>query len=786
MPKPKINIPDKRYWVILSILIAFAVYKGVGNYGYVNWDDDENIRQNIKFTEWNIENLSYHFHVNHYKSLAIFSYMAEYKLFEATPKTYHNNNLILHLLNIFLVFILIRKLFPKNKFTPLIVSVLFAVHPASVEVVSWITGRKDLLFVFFSIISLLVYRSFIFQTKTTKKILFYFLLCATSYLASLAKIQALALPFTYILLHWFLGNKITYKTLLYNILILFLLVEFYGLFIMALIIIPIIIFFPKIMEFLTKSKIRIGITLAINTLFWSVIYSKLLFGFIVYNNVIMSKLTTKAGYTVWFFVIISTLLILFWRKVYNFTLSKNNKQWKIYGLGAIFIFICSLILLFINYSALYKLSYFWQIDRNSELYYSFSERIMLMSTSFIYYVKRFFLLIGQNPMIAYPERINGKLPVEIWRNFVAFLFLITIASVVIFKYFKNNRSIWFGALFFFINISLVLHIIPIEGRILVADRYTYFAYIGLFILIALLIEYLLNKRSKILTTSLLLSITLILSYTTYNDKYTWKNSFSLWQKALEKDAKNHYAMFSLALAYFEEESNPEMAEILLNKAIENSKNSIYYNNRGRVRYAMDSFQNALEDFNRAIEIDSNSYASYNNRGATKLHFGNLQGALVDYEKALEIEENYKEAFNNKIKLLEIMQLDSIIQGYSKDINFNSTELSEYILFMSENFIKTKQEDKAVEYLKRGVKILPDNPELYEKLATIYHLNKKFDLANDVYNLAIEKFSINSLLLLGRGLLYIEIGDTAKACNDLEAAAINGNTDAQELLNEFCQ
>ena len=104
------------------------------------------------------------------------------------------------------------------------------------------------------------------------------------------------------------------------------------------------------------------------------------------------------------------------------------------------------------------------------------------------------------------------------------------------------------------------------------------------------------------------------------------------------------------MAYFEEESNPEMAEILLNKAIENSKNSIYYNNRGRVRYAMDSFQNALEDFNRAIEIDSNSYASYNNRGATKLHFGNLQGALVDYEKALEIEENYKEAFNNKIKL----------------------------------------------------------------------------------------------------------------------------------------
>ena len=59
-----------------------------------------------------------------------------------------------------------------------------------------------------------------------------------------------------------------------------------------------------------------------------------------------------------------------------------------------------------------------------------------MSTSFIYYVKRFSAYWSKS-MIAYPERINGKLPVEIWRNFVAFLFLITIASVVIFKYFKT-------------------------------------------------------------------------------------------------------------------------------------------------------------------------------------------------------------------------------------------------------------------------------------------------------------------------------------------------------------
>jgi len=64
-----------------------------------------------------------------------------------------------------------------------------------------------------------------------------------------------------------------------------------------------------------------------------------------------------------------------------------------------------------------------------------------------------------------------------------------ISLYVLIKYFRNNRIVWFGVLFFLINIGVVLHIIPIEGRVLAADRYTYLAYIGLFLIMALIADY---------------------------------------------------------------------------------------------------------------------------------------------------------------------------------------------------------------------------------------------------------------------------------------------------------
>ena len=75
--------------------------------------------------------------------------------------------------------------------------------------------------------------------------------------------------------------------------------------------------------------------------------------------------------------------------------------------------------------------------------------------------------------------------------------------------------------------------------------------------------------------------------------------------------------------------------------------------------------------------------------------------------------------------------------------------------------------------------------IYEKLAVIYHMNNEYDEAGEIYNLGLKEIPENPSLLLGRGLLLIQTGDTISACRDLKNSAAQGDADAQNLVQKFC-
>ena len=47
-------------------------------------------------------------------------------------------------------------------------------------------------------------------------------------------------------------------------------------------------------------------------------------------------------------------------------------------------------------------------------------------------------------------------------------------------------------------------------------------------------------------------------------------------------------------------------------------------------------QGALDDYNKAIEINPQYAKAFNNRGIAKHDLGDKQGALEDYNKAIEL------------------------------------------------------------------------------------------------------------------------------------------------------
>lgn len=173
--------------------LTFAVFLPSLKNGF-NWDDDLYIIKNDMITSWSVKNLQKIFSsysVANYHPLTMLSFFIEYRFFQNHPFGYHTTNLSLHIINVFLVFLLFLAL-SDSMLVASITAVLFGIHPLRVEAVAWLSARKDLLGAFFLLIALLCYTHYVRASR--RKACYFFSLSA--FVASLlAKPMALTLPF---------------------------------------------------------------------------------------------------------------------------------------------------------------------------------------------------------------------------------------------------------------------------------------------------------------------------------------------------------------------------------------------------------------------------------------------------------------------------------------------------------------------------------------------------------------------------------------------------------------
>ncbi|MDH5365662.1 MAG: tetratricopeptide repeat protein [Cyclobacteriaceae bacterium] len=196
------------YWFLLTILaiVALVLFR-VCNNDFTNWDDDLYVLNNESIKNISIENIKIFFtsfQVGLYTPLTLLSYAVDYKVYQLNPFGYHLTNLVIHLLNSALVFVLILKIV-GNRWSATIVTLLFAIHPLNVETVAWISSRKDLLFSFFYLSGLIWYINYL-TSKNVKLLYLTFLMFVFS---SLSKPTALTFPAVLIVLDYYYYNKIT-------------------------------------------------------------------------------------------------------------------------------------------------------------------------------------------------------------------------------------------------------------------------------------------------------------------------------------------------------------------------------------------------------------------------------------------------------------------------------------------------------------------------------------------------------------------------------------------------
>ncbi|MDO8803064.1 MAG: tetratricopeptide repeat protein [Elusimicrobiota bacterium] len=190
----------------LSVLVLAALFPVLNN-GFVNYDDPQYVLSNPALRGSWVEALA--FSPGYYHPLVTLTYKAEFSLFGLAPLPYHITSLALHLACCLSVFYLFSML-GWRRWPAFLGALLFGVHPAHVESVAWISGRKELLWGLFSFWTLGSYLKFI----DTGKNRFFILSLFCFILAVLSKPFALMLAFALPLADHYRGRAFSATLLL--------------------------------------------------------------------------------------------------------------------------------------------------------------------------------------------------------------------------------------------------------------------------------------------------------------------------------------------------------------------------------------------------------------------------------------------------------------------------------------------------------------------------------------------------------------------------------------------
>ncbi|MFH1321424.1 MAG: tetratricopeptide repeat protein [Bacteroidota bacterium] len=594
------------------LTFTFFVFYPSINCEFVNWDDSWMLINNPLIRSLSFSNLKKIFseiYYLNYQPLVFFSYAIEYYFFGLNPKAFHLTNVILHISNVLLVFIFIHSLTyqyrdnlnrsnsPASPYShssvALITALLFAIHPMRVESVTWVTERKDVLYTFFFLLSLIQYVKYVKpetlnskpETQNPKPVTqphapcppphapsAHYLLALLFFLLScLSKGMAVSLSLTLILIDFLLVRKFNIKVIL-----------------------------DKIPFFVIS----------------------LIFGLIAIYAVYSDEQTIIKG------------------------IHTNSEKIQLAGYGLLF-YLNKLILPF-NLSAFYPYPsyqsgflpvYFWLfpflvIALTCLVFYSirFTRKIIFGVGFFIATILFVIQLIQTNSAIVADHYTYLPYIGVFYLAGEAYSYISHLPRL----YQSHNKTfIGSGILLFF--------------------KYLKYCYVIIIIVIILVFSFLTHNRIKVWQNSIFLWNDVIhkhpnaqIAYFNLGNAYVALQDYSEAIKNLDRAIEiNPYYYFSYnnrgnakhKLKDYQEAIKDYKRAILLNPGFETA-----YCNKGAVNFDIKNYEEAMSDFNKAIELNPGYSEAYLNRANVKAALQNYHEAIKDFNKTIELSPYNSKAY----------------------------------------------------------------------------------------------------------------------------------------------
>ena len=190
----------------LLLILPLAVFGPRLSREFIDFDDNEYVFQNAAIEHgltW--EGVRWAFttgHAANWHPLTWLSHMTDVSLFGMNPVAHHAVNLLWHVVNTLLLFLVLRGL-TASPWKSAWVAALFAVHPAHVESVAWASERKDLLSTAFALAAMWAYGRWVRE----RGVLRYLVLLLFFAAGLMSKPMLVSLPIVLLLLDfWPLGR----------------------------------------------------------------------------------------------------------------------------------------------------------------------------------------------------------------------------------------------------------------------------------------------------------------------------------------------------------------------------------------------------------------------------------------------------------------------------------------------------------------------------------------------------------------------------------------------------
>ena len=311
--------------------------------------------------------------------------------------------------------------------------------------------------------------------------------------------------------------------------------------------------------------------------------------------------------------------------------------------------------------------------------YTLWQRVCFASYGFLAYLFKAFIPVNLSALYPYPIS-NSAEGLPLLFQIMPLLALGVLGLIGYF--FRQSKYVLFGMLFFIINIVLILQFVAV-GNAIIADRYTYLSYIGLFFIFSMLLEKSINnfEKNKYLLQikkpliGLFLVAIVAFSMMSFQRAKVWKNSNTLWSDVIEKYPDHPLAYMKRGEYFYGQKNYPKALNDYSKAIAANRGYAPAYASRALMYFKLKDFQKALVDYDKSLRINDKNAVAYNGRGHVYYELKDFEKALADYDRSLALNPNYHLPYNNKAIIYHLNgDTEKALEYYNKALKINPTYL----------------------------------------------------------------------------------------------------------------